>query len=75
MSDELRVRGMVHRLDADDPLLERVLVSLHVSEEVELRLGRPHDEDFTTPVETTRDLMKEPMLVVWMVSDPQRIFV
>jgi hypothetical protein len=75
MSDELRVRGMVHRLDADDPFLEGVLVSLCVSEEVELRLGRPHDEDFTTPIQTARDLVKEPMLVVRMVPDPQRVFV
>jgi hypothetical protein len=54
MSAELRVRGMVRRLDADDPFLEGVLVSLRVSDEAELRLGRPHDEDLTTPIETAR---------------------
>jgi hypothetical protein len=75
MSDELRVRRMVHRLEADDPLLEGVLVSLRIFEEVELRLGRTYDEDLTTPIETARYLMEEPVLVVRVISGPQRVFV
>jgi hypothetical protein len=35
---------MIHRLDPDHFRLERMIVLMHVSEELELRRRRPHDQ-------------------------------
>ncbi len=74
MSDELRVGGMVDRLDAHDPGLESGIALLHVPEEVQFCLRWAHDEDVGFPLQTTRDLIEEPVLVVGMIPDSHFLF-
>lgn len=71
MRDELAVRRMVRRFDADYLRFERAVVFVEVSEEVELRLRWPDEKDVAVTLEGARDLAKVPMLVVGVIPDAQ----
>jgi len=75
VGNQLGVGWMVHRLDTDDPRLERVLVLLHVPVEVQLRLRRTDDEDLAFARERAGDRLKIPVLVVGMIPDADVLFV
>lgn len=69
MCDELSVGRMVRRLDANDFRFELTVVLVDVFEEVQLRLGRSHEENLTVTLEGARDLAEVPVLVIGVVPD------
>jgi hypothetical protein len=64
VSDDLRVCGMVHGLDAYDLRRERLVVLLRVLDELELRRRRAHHEDLGETIERLRHIAKEVVRVV-----------
>ena len=69
--DQLAIRGMVGRLEADDPRLERGVVLRCVAEKAKLRHGRSQDKNLVSARERGRDGLEEPVLVVRMVVGPR----
>ena len=63
MGHELTVRGVVHGLDPDDALDERVVVPMNVRQEMKLRGGRADDEDLRGILQRTSNLVEVPLLV------------
>jgi hypothetical protein len=73
--DELGVCRMIGRLDADDPRIEGPIMLLRVSQKVELRLRRAHQQDRTAALQRPRDVTEESWLVVGMVPDAKVLLV
>jgi hypothetical protein len=65
--NELSVGRMIHGLDADDFRPHRVVVRLHVFEELELGCRRSHDENLFDLFQRARDLMEEPFGVLRVI--------
>ena len=75
MRDELIVGGMIDRFDADDLLDQRVVVLVHMFDELELRGRRTHDEDFFHPLEGSSDLVIEAFRIRRMLPFGGRLLV
>jgi hypothetical protein len=73
MRDELIVGGMVHRFDADDLLDQRVVMLVHVLDELELRRRWTDDEDFFHLLEGTGDLVIEAFRICRMLPLGRRL--
>ena len=71
MSQQLGVGRMIRRFDANDVRFQWTVVLVEVAEEVQLRLGRSHQQDLTVTVENVGDVPEIPVLVVGVVPDPQ----
>src|SRR5690242_15446534 len=64
---QLSVGRVIHRLEADDPLLKGSIVLLHEPEEVQLCLGRADNQHLTLGLQRARHLAKEAVLVFGVV--------
>ena len=69
--DQLAIRRVVGRLEADDARLERGVVLVRVTEKAQLRHGRSNDQNLVSTRQRGRDRLEEPVLVVRMVVGPR----
>jgi hypothetical protein len=68
MSCELAIRGMIGRLNADDRWIQRGNMLLHVPQKVKLRHRGPDKQNAIGARERTCDLMKESVVIVWVIA-------